>query len=64
MKKEKCLNCGRPNLIDRRNKANDVFCGWCGTEYQREPKMMELVLVEILNNHHTARVKEKLGLNG
>lgn len=58
---EKCSNCGKLNLIDRRNKDNDVFCGWCGTEYHRESG--GLVLIKIHNNHHTARVKEKLGLN-
>lgn len=55
---KKCSNCGKPNLISRRNKAQDVFCGWCGTEYRIESR--GLVLVAIHNNHHTERVKEKL----
>ena len=57
---EKCHNCGKPNLIDRRNKTNDVFCGWCKTEYRRE--CGGLVLVKIHNKHLTARQKERIRL--
>ena len=60
---EKCPNCGKPNLINRRNKSNDVFCGWCGTEYQRDSTTLGLVLIKLHNNHHTPRVREKMGLN-
>lgn len=59
MIEEKCSNCGKLNLIDRRNKANDVFCGWCGTEYRRDVETSGLVLVEVHNNHMTERLREK-----
>ena len=55
----KCSNCRRPNLIYRPWR-DDIFCGWCGTEYKNEGLNGNLSIVEIHNNHHTERVKEQM----
>ena len=56
MIQEICPNCNNPNLINRPWR-DDIFCGWCGSEYKMWN--MKLVLVEVHNNHLTERLKEK-----
>lgn len=57
--KEKCHNpnCNRPNLINRPWR-DDVFCGWCGTEYKRGVNG-ELIVYEINDNHIVKTIKEQ-----
>jgi hypothetical protein len=58
---DKCSNCKKPTLINRPWR-NDIFCGWCSSEYRRDSEG-KIYLVVGNNNHLTARLKEKQRLD-
>lgn len=54
-----CPNCNKPNLIDR-SWRNDIFCGWCGSEYKAYRDLDgELIIILTKNNHLAKRDKKK-----
>ena len=55
--KEKCHNCHRPRLIERRWRGG-IWCGWCGSEYKVDD-MGKIYLVVGKNEHLIERDKKQ-----